>query len=208
MISLRKENNNAVITITDTGCGIPEDILKQMMSGKQITHGKDGGRGLGFSYSKQTIEQLGGTIELKSEVNKGTTQIIILPLEIAKPSWFVDKVDLKNIKTVVIVDDFAGIHKIWDERLKDKRIKIVHIYNSKDCDEFMKSNKNKTDIFYFIDFSLETISDNGIALIKKYKLQNQAILVTSKYLEQFVKEQSIENGIKILPKEFISLIGV
>ena len=43
--------------------------------------------------------------------------------------WFVDKISLENVKTIVIVDDFVGIHKIWDEKLKDKNIKIIHIYS-------------------------------------------------------------------------------
>jgi signal transduction histidine kinase len=202
-ISLKRQDNNAVITITDTGKGIEADILEQLMSGKSVTNGKIAGKGLGFSYAKKTIEQLGGTIALESKVNKGTKQIIKFPISIDKPSWFVDKISLKNIKTIVIVDDFSGIHEIWKEKLKDKNIKLVHIYNSKKFINFITKNKNADNMLYLVDFALEDVRNNGLSLIRKNNLQSKSILVTSKYLEQFVKNESIKNGIKILPKEFI-----
>ncbi len=202
-ISLKQQNNNAVITISDTGKGIDANILKQMMSGKSITHGKVEGRGLGFSYAKNTVEQLGGTISLESEIHKGTKQIITFPISDNKPSWFVDKINLENIKTIVIVDDFPGIHNIWKEKLRSKNIKLIHIYSSSEFEKFIAKNKETNDILYLIDFSLEDVFNNGLTLITANHLQNKSILVTSKYLESFVKNASIKNGIKILPKEFI-----
>ena len=203
-ISLERQGSNAIITIADTGKGIAANILKQMMLGRAVTHDKIGGRGLGFSYAKKIIEQLGGIIALESELNKGTKQIIKFPISANKPSWFVDKISLENIKTIVIVDDFAGIHKIWDEKLKDKNIKIIHIHNSIEFENYIAQNKEAKNILYLVDFSLEDMFSNGLILIKKSNLQNQSILVTSKYMEQFIKDESIKIGVKILPKEFMA----
>jgi hypothetical protein len=209
-ISLKKQDNSAIITIKDTGCGIPEDTLKRLMSGKSVTEGKASGRGLGFSYAKRTIEKLQGTITLQSALNKGTEQIITFPISKEKPSWFVEKINLEGIKTAVIVDDFEGIHKIWQDKLKDRNIKLVNCFNAKEFEDYLQQQNANTlkETFFFVDYSLQTILDNGITLITKHNLQDRAILVTSKYLESLIKDISVNNNIKIIPKEFVEMIDV
>jgi len=71
------------ITITDTGCGIPESDMKRIFdpffSSKEV--GK--GTGLGLSVSHGIVNAHGGLIEVESEVGKGSTFRVYLPLEAA-----------------------------------------------------------------------------------------------------------------------------
>jgi signal transduction histidine kinase len=67
------------IEFTDTGCGIPEENLKHIFEPFFTTKLKEKATGLGLAVSYQIIQDHKGSIEITSEVDKGTTVMIILP---------------------------------------------------------------------------------------------------------------------------------
>ena len=73
-----KDNHKILITVTDTGEGIPEDKLDNIFNPFFTT--KRGGTGLGLSICYGIIESHLGEIEVKSKANQGTTVLITLPL--------------------------------------------------------------------------------------------------------------------------------
>ncbi len=83
------EENRAYLQVSDTGCGIPEDALKNIFLPFYTTKGEHArpgsqlatirGTGLGLSSSKTIVENHGGEITLESTVGKGTTFTIWLP---------------------------------------------------------------------------------------------------------------------------------
>jgi len=66
------------ISISDSGCGIPQEIISKVFNPFFTT--KDDGNGLGLAISKKIIQLHKGDINIKSQVGKGTTFIINLPL--------------------------------------------------------------------------------------------------------------------------------
>jgi len=68
------------ITITDSGCGIPESDLQRIFDPFFTTKGVGKGTGLGLSVSHGTVESHGGAIEVESIVGKGTEFHIYLPV--------------------------------------------------------------------------------------------------------------------------------
>ncbi len=74
------ENNKAVIEINDTGKGIPKDDLNRIFDPGFTTKSKGIGTGLGLSIVYQIIEDHHGSIEVESEIGKGTMFRIILPI--------------------------------------------------------------------------------------------------------------------------------
>ena len=67
---------NIIVEVQDRGCGIPKD----MNIFESFTTSKADGWGLGLSIVRQIILAHGGTIDYVSDVRKGTTFIICLPL--------------------------------------------------------------------------------------------------------------------------------
>ena len=74
-----RENNWARIDISDTGMGVPPHMLEQIWQ-PFVTFGKKAGTGLGLPIAKKLVEDHGGTISLESELHRGTTFTIRLPM--------------------------------------------------------------------------------------------------------------------------------
>ena len=84
-ISLRGENGQCSIMISDTGTGIPESQRDKIFELYFST--KENGSGLGLPMSYRAIELHGGNIHVDSEPGKGTSFCLSLPtMEIGKPS--------------------------------------------------------------------------------------------------------------------------
>ena len=76
--------NDAYIKIIDNGIGIPEEDLQRVFErfyrvDKARTR-EMGGTGLGLSIAKEVMEQNGGSIQIKSELKKGTEVVIRVPV--------------------------------------------------------------------------------------------------------------------------------
>jgi len=77
-ISALKENEHCEISIEDNGHGIPQDNLKKLF--EPYFTAKNGGMGLGLATAHNIIQSHGGTVEVESELEKGSKFIIRLKL--------------------------------------------------------------------------------------------------------------------------------
>jgi PAS domain S-box-containing protein len=73
----RAARREVVTSVEDTGCGIDLAVISKIFD--PFFTQKDSGTGLGLSISQKIIEQHGGRIEVRSEVNKGSTFAVSLP---------------------------------------------------------------------------------------------------------------------------------
>jgi signal transduction histidine kinase len=80
-ITARRENGSAVITVADTGIGIPaheiEKIWDRLYRGDRSRSQR--GLGLGLSFVRAIVQAHGGTVHVQSEINKGSTFTVMLP---------------------------------------------------------------------------------------------------------------------------------
>jgi signal transduction histidine kinase len=84
-IEVKKKNEQYwIITLTDTGCGIPEKDIEMIFEPFFTKKSDQGGTGLGLSITYQLVEEAGGFIKVESEVGKGTSFIITMPFKHAK----------------------------------------------------------------------------------------------------------------------------
>ena len=79
-VTLKRQEKNAVLTVSDTGCGISPEvgarIFEKFYQGDTSHSGE--GNGLGLALVKKVIDILGGEISVRSEVGKGSTFTVIL----------------------------------------------------------------------------------------------------------------------------------
>lgn len=219
-VSLRKGKGSILISVTDNGKGMPETILKKLMSGaKGVSFGKDGtssGSGLGVHHAKSTIESFGGTFDINSREGLGTAVTLNLP-RIQVPSWFIETLNLEPNQIVVALDDDQSIHDIWLGRFGNSEIieKGIHLLNFKSGNDFKDfvlskviEDSKSPGCLFLIDFELAGQAATGLELIEEYGLANNAILVTSRHEEQELQKRCERLGVKILPKLMAGFVPI
>ena len=89
-VSLRAVNENACVSIKDTGCGMDEETKKRIFD--KFFHGDTShsqeGNGLGLAMVKRTIDLLGGTVAVESSHGHGSTFTVFFKKDnVSKPSF-------------------------------------------------------------------------------------------------------------------------
>lgn len=69
------------LEISDTGCGIPTEAMKYIFEPFFSTRTDAGGTGLGLSITYSLVQELNGKIDVQSEVGKGTTFVVTIPMK-------------------------------------------------------------------------------------------------------------------------------
>ena len=81
-VATREEGNDVIISITDTGGGIPEHIRARIFDPFFTTKGVGKGTGQGLAIARSVIvDKHGGALTVETEVGKGTTFHVRLPIE-------------------------------------------------------------------------------------------------------------------------------
>ncbi|MDP3652817.1 MAG: ATP-binding protein [Rhodoferax sp.] len=78
-IGIYRENGNAVVSVTDTGCGIPDAIRERIFEPFFTTKPSGEGSGLGLDIAKKIVDKHQGRIEVESTPGVGTTFRVYLP---------------------------------------------------------------------------------------------------------------------------------
>lgn len=138
------------IVVEDTGIGMSEDylphIFEEFSREHTSTESKVVGTGLGLPIVKALIDLMGGTIEIESEVGKGTKTTVMIPFEIAtqeqileekqKEKEFVPE-DIKG-KRMLVAEDNELNAEITLTVLKEKGLLVERAANGKECVEMLK----------------------------------------------------------------------
>lgn len=146
-----------VITIKDNGIGmnkeVQDKVFKPFSQADGSTTRKYGGTGLGLSITQKLVELMQGTIELESEVDKGTTFRVKVPLQ------FVGEVSTDNLNQIIVEN-------------KDDTL-IGHIL-------IVEDNKTNQMLLQMIlsDFGLTCdIANDGLEAIKMYDIDKHALIL-------------------------------
>jgi signal transduction histidine kinase len=109
------------IQISDTGCGMSQDVLEHVFEPFFTTKGVGKGTGLGLSIVYGIIQQNHGTIHVSSEPGRGTTFEILLPAplegEEAKPATSPFE-SLSGTETILVAEDESGVRTFVCETLE------------------------------------------------------------------------------------------
>jgi PAS domain S-box-containing protein len=131
--------------VIDTGIGIAPDQLERLFQAftqaDASTTRKYGGTGLGLAISQRFCQMMGGEIAVTSEMGKGTTFTVTLPMNVqtAKPDAKPDlpSADLPTalpdaLATVLVIDDDPTVHNLMQRFLAKEGLQIQSAFNVED----------------------------------------------------------------------------
>lgn len=197
-----------MLSITDTGSGIPKEILPHIFEPFFTTKEKGEGTGLGLSTVYGIVKQLGGHIHVYSEVGRGTTFKIYLPQsgKEAKVVTEEKKVEEKELrpseKTILLIEDDENVLSVTAEMLRSMGYKVLEAQSEEKAVEVAKNTEEKIDLI-LTDVVIPGIKAPALT-VKIKKLHPEAqILFMSGYTENAVAHHGIiYPGVNFIQKPF------
>ena len=206
-VSIWAENNHALVSVEDNGKGIPADLIPQLGKGR-ISFEKKGGSGLGIYHAQKILSEMNGSITIDSTQGKGTLVSLMIP-RTTSPQWFVQEFGIKSGQTIVTVDDDQIIHQSWAQTLinRSEGLNVKHIsHTSLKIFEAWARKFHSADVLYLIDYDFIGQDGNGLDSVLRLGIGRQAILVSSKCDDTEIRALAEKHGIRLLPKNLISLV--
>jgi PAS domain S-box-containing protein len=112
-ISVRTSSagGNVVVSVTDTGSGIPQNIRERIFEPFFTTKDASKGTGLGLSTVKAIVSQLEGRIEVHSELDVGSIFTMYFPAAVAEPAPPVVPRPLRRVRdgSILVVEDDPSV---------------------------------------------------------------------------------------------------
>ncbi len=133
------------IRVSDTGIGMSQDYLKKIFEAftreQNTTKSKIAGTGLGMSIVKKYVDLLGGTINVESELGKGSTFTVTLKHRIADESYYVKKYmeepgtgsEILEGRNILLAEDNDLNAEIAEAILESAGLKIERVEDGIQC---------------------------------------------------------------------------
>ena len=123
-VTLGEEHGYAVISVTDTGCGISEEYQERHLF-SPFRSTKQGGWGVGLYQTKQAVESQDGEILVESLEGRGTTFTVKLPLRSDVESDTPGERPMSDLPKLLIVEDDEAIRTQLKYALRDRYAPLV-----------------------------------------------------------------------------------
>ncbi|MCX7822724.1 MAG: ATP-binding protein [Syntrophobacterales bacterium] len=197
------------LAVIDTGHGIPPTIISKIFDPYFTTKEPTKGTGLGLSIVRNVVLSCGGDMEIISEIGKGTTMLIYLPVvrrEKFPLEMDEDKIDAKpgEGKSLLFVDDESSIVELVSLTLTTAGYKVYAFTDPKEAWEFFKNHAE--DIHLVItDITMPRIRGDILAKMISSTEPSMPIIICTGYGFSFSQEVLMELGVKeVLYKPFSS----
>ena len=209
--NVSKDENNMIFNISDEGIGIPQDKLDEIFKPFSRIDNNESlieGNGFGLFVVKGLIDLLNGEISVSSEVGKGSTFTIRIPVEFVDGKDTKDEsIDIKELKSglnlnVLVIDDDKTLLTVIESMLNKLEISCVKCHSSLEFDEVLK-NINSFDLI-LTDREMGAFS--GLDVLKKAKEiapEKKVVLMTAR--SEYNKDIAIEKGFDDYLKKPFSL---
>jgi two-component system cell cycle sensor histidine kinase/response regulator CckA len=194
--------------VSDTGSGIPEEIITKIFEPFFTTKEVGKGTGLGLSTVYGIVKQTGGFIFAESEMGKGTSFVIYLPVHeasapaavAAKPVAVVPSTELWGTGTILLVEDEAMVRAVAERALTRQGYKVVTATNGEEGLEILESDE-AIDLV-ISDVVMPTMDGPAMARAARELKPDLPIIFMSGYAEEQLRKSIDIDRIGFLPKPF------
>jgi CheY-like chemotaxis protein len=196
------------ISITDTGVGMSEETLSRAFEPFFSTKERSKGTGLGLAMVYGFAKQSGGSVQMFSELNKGTSIDIFLPAVTAEKedspvsSNINEKLHTKASGKVLIVDDECDLLEVTSSYVQDLGFKVLP---ASDGNLALKVVEENPDIEFLLTDIVMPGGLNGVSLAQRVKerLPDVKILYMSGFPSGVIADKSgIELDAPLITKPF------
>lgn len=134
----------ASLSVTDTGCGMPPDVMAHVFEPFFTTKRQGEGTGLGMSMVYGLMDQMGGFVTVESEVGSGTTVRLFFPALRGLPATPIERAASAAAKEggserILLVEDDADIRTLTARVLRRAGYHVTEAVNGTDAEERLRA---------------------------------------------------------------------
>ena len=190
------------IAFSDTGMGIPPNLLSKMFDPFFTTKEVGKGTGLGLSQVYGFAHQAGGTVTAESKVGQGTTITVYLPSctdeQITSEEISATKTEHSQRPTVLVVDDSADVAEVTSSLFEHLGYETVY-RDSAEAALKLLADGTKIDLIFSDIVMPGTIDGVGLAREIRSRYPRLPVILTTGYSDA---AQAAPPDFRILHKPF------
>lgn len=192
-----------MLAVSDTGHGMTDEVKAHLFEPFFTTKPKGMGTGLGVSMTYGAVKQAGGSIEVYSEVGKGTTFKIYLPrIEEAAPARGTEDRSLRmpgGAETILLVEDDGMLRSLCERILLQLGYRVLQASASRDAISVAGEHGSRIDLL-LTDVVMPGMNGRELAERLLAVHPEMKVLYTSGYTEDVIVRHGVMN-------EAVSFIG-
>lgn len=202
----------ATLCVSDTGAGIPADILPRIFEPFFTTRREAGGTGLGLSTVHGIVRQSGGYMAVQSEAGQGTRFDILFPRYEGTPLWQAEPpVPVRPLeeraaghsRTLLLVDDEAPVRRLAERVLTRAGWQVVAAPSAEDALDMVDGGDLGSALGCLVSDVVMPGMD-GIALVRRLRSTRPGLpaILMSGYADAALRRSLTADDISFLPKPF------
>jgi PAS domain S-box-containing protein len=196
-----------VLSVADDGAGMSPSVLSRAIEPFFTTKGQGKGTGLGLAMVHGFLQQSRGRLEIESEVGRGTTVRMILPVHEERPE---DEAPVPEVRrearaaegaTILVVEDSEEVLALARENLLEMGYRVLTASDGQEAIEILDRLGNKIDLL-FTDLVMPG-SINGLVLAEELRKRapEVPVLLTTGYNEDLAQSARAP-GMDVLGKPY------
>lgn len=195
------------IAVTDSGVGMPPDVVERAFDPFYTTKGAGRGTGLGLSQVYGFVKQSGGHVKIYSEPGRGTTVKIYLPrftedaaVNPREVSPEARPTDSRN-EVILVVEDEPAVRRMSVDALRDLGYSVVHAENA--AKALRQIDQHPSLSLMFTDVVMPQANGRQLAEEAVRRCPGLKVLYTTGYTRNAVIHGgTVDPGVALLQKPF------
>jgi PAS domain S-box-containing protein len=193
------------LSVTDTGSGMPAEIIEKAFEPFFSTKPEGKGTGLGLSMVYGFVKQTGGHVKIYSEVGHGTTVRLYLPRSMQREDFEIERSQLPVIggqETILVAEDDDGVRATVVEMLQDLGYRILRAPDASAALSIIESGIH-IDLLFTDVVMPGPLKSADLAKTVKERMPGIGVLFTSGYTENsIVHGGRLDPGVQLLSKPY------
>ncbi len=200
-----KPGRFVVLSVSDNGIGMAEDVRRRIFEPFFTTKKAGQGTGLGLAGAYGIVRQHNGWIQAQSEVGKGTTFRVFLPVATPDTSRPVKESEAESpggTETVLVVDDEEIIRNLGRTVLQQSGYTVLTAKDGKEALNIWKSKQDRIDLI-ILDLSMPHLAGHEVLKQLHENSPDLKVIVSSGYSQKNQDELTSHAAVAAyLPKPY------